>query len=92
MIFAEQKRKSLWRIDGCNILFTNFYLKNKVIIRIYRLHTIGTDKSPYSVRIQENTNQKQLRIWTLFMQCHFSKIIYHKMSLKQFLCAFYWGF
>ena len=25
-------------------------------------------KSPYSVRIQENTNQKKLRIWTLFMQ------------------------
>ena len=74
---------SLWRIDGCNILFTNFYLKNKVIIHIYRLHTIGTDryvslihtawkvskygvisrqyllrKSPYSVRIQENTDQK----------------------------------
>ena len=25
-------------------------------------------KSPYSVRIQENTNQKKLRIWTLFTQ------------------------
>ena len=23
-------------------------------------------KSPYSVRIQENTDQKKLRIWTLF--------------------------
>ena len=26
-------------------------------------------KSPYSVRIQENTDQKKLRIWTLFTQC-----------------------
>ena len=26
-------------------------------------------KSPYSVRIQENTDQKKLRIWTLFKQC-----------------------
>ena len=26
-------------------------------------------KSPYSVRIQENTDQKKLHIWTLFMQC-----------------------
>ena len=26
-------------------------------------------KSPYSVRIQENTVQKKLRIWTLFTQC-----------------------
>ena len=26
-------------------------------------------KSPYSIRIQENTDQKELRIWTLFTQC-----------------------
>ena len=26
-------------------------------------------KSPYSVRIQENTDQKQFVIWTLFTQC-----------------------
>ena len=26
-------------------------------------------KSLYSVRMQENTDQKQLRIWTLFTQC-----------------------
>ena len=25
-------------------------------------------KSPYSVQIQENTDQKKLRIWTLFTQ------------------------
>ena len=28
-------------------------------------------KSPYSVRIQENTDQKKLRIWTLFTECIF---------------------
>ena len=28
-------------------------------------------KSPYSVRIQENTDQKKLRIWALFKQCIF---------------------
>ena len=26
-------------------------------------------KSPYSIRIQENTDQKKLRIWILFTQC-----------------------
>ena len=26
-------------------------------------------KSPYSVRIQENMDQKKLRLWTLFTQC-----------------------
>ena len=25
-------------------------------------------KSPYSVRIRENTDQKELRVWTIFMQ------------------------
>ena len=28
----------------------------------------NTGKSPYSVRTQENTDQKKLRIWALFMQ------------------------
>ena len=27
------------------------------------------NKSPYSVRIRENMDQKKLRIWTLFTQC-----------------------
>ena len=30
------------------------------------------NKSTYSVRIQENMNQKKLRIWTLFTQCFVS--------------------
>ena len=29
-------------------------------------------KSPYRVRIQENMDQKKLRIWTLFKQCQTS--------------------
>ena len=31
-------------------------------------------KSPYSVRIQENTDQKKLRIWTLFTKCIVFKV------------------
>ena len=27
-------------------------------------------KSPYSIRTQENTDQRKLRIWTLFTQCY----------------------
>ena len=26
-------------------------------------------KSPYSVQIRENKDQKKLRIWTIFVQC-----------------------
>ena len=29
----------------------------------------GLNTEPYSVRIQENTDKKKLRIWTLFTQC-----------------------
>ena len=37
-------------------------------------------KSPYLVRIQENTDQKRLRIWTLFIQWEISyiEILYTK--------------
>ena len=35
---------------------------------------LNTDisKSPYSVRIQENTNLKKLCIWTLLTQCRYT--------------------
>ena len=35
---------------------------------VFGLNTDIYCKSPYSVRIQENTDQKKLRIWTLFTQ------------------------
>ena len=42
---------------------------------VFRLNTeISSNlrsKSPYSFRMQENTDQKKLRIWTLFAQCVF---------------------
>ena len=31
----------------------------------------GVFSGPYSVQIQENTDEKKLRIWTLFTQCFF---------------------
>ena len=37
----------------------------------YTLHLLR--KSPYSVLIRENTDQKKLRIWTLFMQCYYQR-------------------
>ena len=33
----------------------------------------GFCKSPDSVRIQENSDQKKLRIWTLFTQCNYER-------------------
>ena len=36
----------------------------------------------YSVRIQENTDQKLLRIWTLFTQCVYHWEIFLKDNLE----------
>ena len=38
----------------------------------------------YSVRIQENTDQKKLRIWTVSMHCQFSKIIDQRRTHNPF--------
>ena len=46
----------------------------------------GVFSSPYSVRIQENTDQKKLRIWTLFTQCNLQKtldIINHNILISK---------
>ena len=40
-------------------------------------------KSPYSVQIQEDMDQKKLRIWTLFIQCKESK---HRLFLVRIFC------
>ena len=37
--------------------------------RIRTEHVDLKSKSPYSVRVQENTDQKKLRIWKFFTQC-----------------------
>ena len=61
-----------------NTIFIFFILDLSVQIRSFfwsvfsRIRTEYRDllrKSPYSVRLRENTDQKKLRIWTLFTQC-----------------------
>ena len=48
---------------------------------LFRLNTEIYSKSPYSVGIQENTDQKKLCIWTLFTQC----LLCARESLQAFL-------
>ena len=45
-------------------------------------------KSPYSVRMQENADQKNLRMWTLFMQCEFLE----ESEILQFVSFNYWHY
>ena len=55
--------------DHC--FFTEFFL-----VRTSRIGTEYGDllrKSPFSVRMRENTDQKKLSIWTLFTQWMFFK-------------------
>ena len=45
------------------------------LVRIFLYWTEFGDllrESLYSIRVQENTDQKKLRIWTLFTQCEAS--------------------
>ena len=39
--------------------------------------------SPYSPRMRENTDQKKLRIWTLFAQCKFNHIPFHDLQCRK---------
>ena len=47
--------------------------------------------SPYSIRMWENTDQKKLRIWTLFTQCMFrfteSKRVIQSLFYMQTICT-----
>ena len=49
----------------------NYGILRSILLREKCLNTefFPLRKSPYSVRIQQNTDQKKLRIWTLFTQC-----------------------
>ena len=57
----------------CFATFNSFWLQQKHYNKIL-CNTSLREKIlrifPYSVRMSENTDQKKLRIWTLFMQCH----------------------
>ena len=41
----------------------------------------GLNTEIYSVRVQENTDQKKLRIWTFFTQCYVSVFSFIQMLL-----------
>ena len=59
-----------------SIYFRNYGLKLQLfepVKTFFEPDLLG--KSPYSVRIQENTDQKKLGIWTLFTQYDWSGII-----------------
>ena len=43
--------------------------KESITIEEFYHHEALRCNSPYSIRIQEITDQKKLRIWTLFTQC-----------------------
>ena len=47
----------------------NTELFDELLWSVFSLIWTEYGEIPYSVRMQENTNQKKLRIWTLFKQC-----------------------
>ena len=68
----------------CNRAICNYsYNVGQNICKLF--HALAQNlfrKSPYSVKIRENTDQKKLSIWTLFTQCRARKS--RKISRKIF--------
>ena len=52
-------------------MHVEFYVKKGVSFNdtTWKVSKYGVFSGPYSVRMRENTDQKKLRIWTLFTQC-----------------------
>ena len=58
-------------LEGGPSFFTGPFFR-KHFVKSVQIRSI----SPYSVRTRENTDQKKLRIWTLFTQWNFYLLIY----------------
>ena len=58
--------------DMLEVLFANKIFQYSFDSSVSVLRT-----SPYSVRVKKNTDQKKLRIWTLFTRC------FRKLSVRQ---------
>ena len=52
----------------------NYHCLKSIQIRSFSCPFFLRSKSPYLVRIQEITDQKKFRIWTLCMQCTVGKL------------------
>ena len=62
----------LWICQWCNTFLT--YLAGEVwwihaYLTASKVSKYGVFSGPYSVRMREKTDQKKLRVWTLFTQC-----------------------
>ena len=74
-IFHFLYTKALWNLWKFAKTFSYFQNAWKVSLHTGDFFPVfglsaETCKSPYSVRLQENTDQKKLCIWTLFTQCN----------------------
>ena len=54
-----------WKVSKCVVFFWYIFSRTRTQWEDLRC------KSPHSVQIRENADQKKLRIWTLFTQCIF---------------------
>ena len=75
----RQGVKQKWKLRCSNYTINSHYVKSlqirSFLVRIFlylswiRIQSI----SPYSVRMRENTDEKKLRIWTLFRQSYLAQ-------------------
>ena len=66
-------------VSDCNLLHEKCPNTDMFLVCVFLIWTVYGDllrKSPYSVQIQENTDEKKLRIWTLCTQWLFQSFTF----------------
>ena len=56
--------------------FQNTFSVSSIIVTVWKVSKYGVFSGPYSARIQENTDKKKLRIWTLHAVCE-TRLVTH---------------
>ena len=86
LMYVQFKSCVYWGGDWTFRLSCNYHCVKSVQMRrffrsvfscIWTKYGDLRSKSPYSVWLQENTDQKKLRIWTLFTHCTWTKLEQH---------------
>ena len=65
------------------VLILTSYCVKSVQIRSFLWSVFFRIRTEYSVRMRENTDQKKLRIWTLFTQCLFQAIMHFVIKFAE---------
>ena len=78
MNYQYQQLATAWRVSKYGVFSGRYFPVFGLNTEIYG--------APYSVRIQESTDQKKLRIWTLFSQCVVFRLLHSYNRITDSFC------